>query len=107
MTLELANKMYSRYILDDRYLNKQRIIDDVIINLEDSFYGYTNDDSCRYCNCSLGCSIMNNFTIEGYDSLVLVKRQDINILFKTLSKKLSDTNCIILSYLVKDTCKYC
>ena len=114
MTLKLANKLYSIYIKHyNRYLNKKLIIDNVIRNFEvfeECFYGYMysyKTTSCRYCNCRSGCRLLNQIIIKNHKHDILLKRQDIDIIFKYFFKKLSDINGVILSYLVKDICVLC
>ena len=106
MALELANKLYSQFIAyDDRYLNKKIIIDDLILVLGKAFYGYPRNSDCRYCNLRLGCGFIERFMDKYSDIYFEITQKDIDLLFKNFQEKLSDTNCIILSYLVKDTCK--
>lgn len=110
MALKLANEMYSMYIEDyyGQYLVKSRIIRDLTLNLENIFYGAQSYNGfCRYCNCKFGCNILDLFTENGSQYSIQIERKDINILFKSLFKKLSDTNGLILSYLVQDTCQFC
>ena len=108
MELEFANKLYSKYIAyDDRHLNKKIIIDDLILVSKRAFYGYPINRDCRYCNLKIGCCFIERFMDKYSDIYLDIKRKDIDLLFNHYRKKISDTNGIILSYLVKDTCQYC